>query len=196
MKILALSDEEVKAYWDCYKPGIFDEFDLIIACGDLSGHYLSFIATFAHAPVLYVNGNHDGKPEAPVPEGCICIEDTVYNFKGVRILGLGGSMRYNNGPNQYTQSEMNKRVRRLKMKLLFSKGFDILVTHAPAYQLNDGDDLPHRGFAAFNRLLDKYKPKYFLHGHIHLSYGGKSKRVSQYNETTVINAYSRHIFEY
>lgn len=195
MKILTIADEESKAYWDYYKPGMFDEFDLIIACGDLSPHYLSFIATFAHAPVLYVNGNHDGKPDTPQPEGCICIEDKIFNYKGIRILGLGGSMRYKNGPNQYTQKEMNKRVRKLKFSLMRNKGFDILVTHSPAYQINDGTDLPHTGFTAFNTLLDKYSPKYFLHGHVHLNYG-KYQRIIEYNNTTIINAYIRHIFEY
>ncbi len=196
MKILALSDEEDKLYWDFYKPGMFDDIDLIIACGDLSPHYLSFIATFAHAPVLYVNGNHDGKPEAPEPEGCICIEDTIYNFNGIRILGLGGSMRYKNGPNMYTQREMRSRVRKLWFKLWRSNGFDILVTHSPAYKLGDGDDLPHTGFAIFNELLDKYSPKYFIHGHVHLNYGSKFKRISEYNDTTIINAYIKHLFKY
>ncbi len=196
MKILALSDEEDKLYWDFYKPGMFDDIDLIIACGDLSPHYLSFIATFAHAPVLYVNGNHDGKPEAPEPEGCICIEDTIYNFNGIRILGLGGSMRYKNGPNMYTQREMRSRVRKLWFKLWRSNGFDILVTHSPAYKLGDGDDLPLTGFAIFNELLDKYSPKYFIHGHVHLNYGSKFKRISEYNDTTIINAYIKHLFKY
>lgn len=196
MKILVLADVESKLYWDHYKEGMFDGIDLIIACGDLSAHYLSFIATFAHAPVLYVNGNHDGKPEAPVPEGCICIEDKIYKFNGIRIMGLGGSMRYRNGPNMYTQKEMRRRVRKMWFKLKFNKGIDILVTHSPAYNLGDGEDLPHRGFAVFNTLLEKYKPKYFLHGHVHLNYGGDFKRINKYNETTIINGYEKYLFEY
>lgn len=196
MKILTISDEESKAFWDYYRPGIFDEFDLIISCGDLSPYYLSFIATFAHCPVLYVNGNHDGKRETPDPEGCICIEDSIYTFNGIRILGLGGSMRYNTGPNQYTQKEMKRRVRKLRFRLMKSKGFDILVTHSPAYKINDGEDLPHSGFIAFNDLLDKYSPKYFIHGHVHQNYGNGFKRVSDYNDTTIINSYIKHVFEY
>lgn len=196
MKILVLSDEESKLYWDFYKPGTFDGIDLIISCGDLSPHYLSFIATFAHAPVLYVNGNHDGKPETPVPEGCICIEDKIYNFNGIRILGLGGSMRYKDGPNMFSQREMRSRVRKLKFRLWRSKGIDILVTHSPAYKLGDGEDLPHTGFAVFNELLDKYSPKYFLHGHVHLNYGSKFQRITKYKDTTIINGYIKHLFEY
>lgn len=195
MKILAIADEESKMLWDHYQPGMLDEYELIIACGDLSPHYLSFLATFTHAPVIYVNGNHDGKPGAAEPDGCICIEDDIYNFKGVRILGLGGSMRYKDGPNQYTQREMNRRVRKLWLKLLKNRGFDILVTHSPAFDINDGKDLPHRGFKAFNKLLDKYHPRYFIHGHVHLNYG-KYKRVIEHNGTTIINAYTKHVFDY
>ena len=192
MKIMVLSDEESKAYWDYYKPGMFNDIDLIISCGDLSPHYLSFIATFAHAPVIYVNGNHDHEP----PEGCFCIENKIFKYNGIRILGLGGSMRYKPGDNQYTQQEMTKRVRKLTFDLWREGGFDILVTHSPAYKLNDGDDLPHTGFCAFNALLDRYHPKYFLHGHVHLNYGSKYKRISSYKDTIIINAYRNYVFEY
>lgn len=75
-------------------------------------------------------------------------------------------------------------------------GFDILVTHAPAFQLNDGEDLPHRGFKVFRKLMERYKPKYFLHGHVHLNYGMGNKREDTFKDTKVINAYERYIFEY
>ena len=91
---------------------------------------------------------------------------------------------------------MNRRVRKLWWKLWRKKGFDILVTHAPAYQLNDGMDLPHQGFTAFRSLMEKYKPKYFLHGHVHLNYGRRHKRYDQYEETQVVNAFERCIIEY
>lgn len=44
--------------------------------------------------------------------------------------------------------------------------------------------------------MEKYKPKYFLHGHVHLSYGGAHKRCDKYQSTNVINAYERFIFDY
>ena len=114
---------------------------------------------------------------------------------GVRILGLGGSVRYKPGIHQYTQREMRRRIWKLWWRLKYHKGFDILVTHAPAYQVNDGDDLPHRGFDAFRTLMEKYKPAYFLHGHVHMNYGRKFPRLSSYNETQVINAYEKYIFD-
>jgi len=199
MKILVLADTESKYLWDFYEKEKLENIDLIISCGDLKASYLSFLATFTTAPVLYVCGNHDSSYAKKPPEGCICIEDDIYVFNGIRILGLGGSQCYNFGPHQYTQKDMYKRVQKLRRKLRRHKGFDILVTHSPAYRLHDGEDLPHTGFQAFHDLLVKYKPRYFIHGHMHMNYGHRMRQYREYpyNEyTTVINAYERYEFEY
>ena len=196
MKILALADEESAYLWDYFEKSKLEGIDLIISCGDLNPKYLSFLATFTKAPVIYVHGTHDKKYKNIPPEGCICIEDEIYVYKGVRILGLGGSMKYNSDECQYTEREMRKRVRKLRWKLFRSKGFDILVTHAPAFGLNDGEDLPHRGFQVFNTLIEKYNPKYFLHGHVHMRYGRKHVRFDTCKDTKVINAVERCVFEY
>ncbi len=197
MNVLVLADEESKYLWDYFEKSKLDNIDLIISCGDLKPQYLSFLATFAKVPILYVHGNHDEIYDTTPPDGCICIDDDIYVYQGIRILGLGGSKNYNYGTYQYTEQEMAHRVRKLWFKLRKNNGFDILVTHAPAYQLNDGEDLPHSGFKIFRNLLDKYKPKYFLHGHVHLNYSWKQQRECIYNEhTTVINGFEKYIFEY
>ena len=198
MKILLLSDVESKYLWDFFEKSKVKDIDLIISCGDLKPSYLSFLVTLANVPVLYVHGNHDGRYERTPPEGCTCIEDDIFVYNGVRILGLGGSMQYNYGPHQYTEKQMCTRVRKLWFKLWKHHGFDILVTHAPAYRYNDGEDLPHTGFQVFHKLLQKYHPRYFVHGHVHMNYNwrGKKSRESAYDEhTTVINAYERYIIE-
>ncbi len=195
MKILFLADEESKAYWDFFRKEDFEDIDLIISCGDLKASYLSFLATMTSIPVLYIHGNHDDSYGRKPPEGCICIDDKVYKYNGVRILGLGGSYRYKEGINQYTDDEMKKRVKKLGLKLRFSKGIDILVTHSPALGLHDDEDLCHRGFAVFNDLMEKYKPKYFVHGHVHMNYGRKFPREDIVGETHVINAYEKYVVE-
>ena len=86
MNIMIFADQESKLLYEYYDPERMKDIDLIISCGDLPPEYLTFFATLCHAPLLYVKGNHDGKYEQP-PEGCICIEDNIYVYKGVRILG-------------------------------------------------------------------------------------------------------------
>lgn len=195
MKILFLADEECKTYWDYFRKEQFEGIDLIISCGDLKSEYLSFLATMVPIPVLYVHGNHDDKYKAKPPEGCICIENKIYNFNGVRILGLGGSHRYKDGDNQYTEAQMMRRITKMKLKLTVNRGFDILVTHSPAYGFHDGEDQCHRGFEAFNRLIKTYHPKYFVHGHVHMNYGRQYPRVDAIGDTQVINAFERYILE-
>lgn len=196
MKILAIGDEESKYLWDFFDKSKLKGIDLIISCGDLDPRYLSFLATFSNVPVLYVHGNHDEIYETVPPEGCICIEDKVYVHNGVRIMGLGGSMRYRPGSHQYTEMEMRMRYAKMKLRFQLIGGVDILVTHAPARQLNDGEDLPHQGFQVFRSILDTYHPKYFLHGHVHMQYGRKYKRNDVYHDTQVINVFERYVFEF
>ena len=197
INILVLADIESKLLYDYYVPGSIKDIDLIISCGDLRPEYLDFFVTLGNAPLLYVKGNHDTRYERKPPEGCICIEDTIFVYRGIRILGLGGSMQYLPGAGcQYTERHMKNRVLKLAPKLWWHKGFDILVTHAPARHINDLDDLPHQGFEVFRTLLEKYKPKFFFHGHVHTNYSRNFKRADTYGETTIINAYDHYIVEY
>lgn len=153
------------------------------------------MATMAAVPVLYVRGNHDDKYEKYPPEGCTCIEDRIYKFNGIRILGLGGSHRYKPGLNQYTELQMVRRVSKLFWKIKFNRGFDILVTHSPAKGVHDGEDMCHLGFQVFNRLIEKYHPKYFVHGHVHMNYGRQFPREDYIGDTCVVNAFERYVIE-
>lgn len=195
MKILLLADEESKYYWDHFEKEKLDGIDLIISCGDLSPHFLSFLATFSKVPVLYVHGNHDYCYADTPPEGCVCIDDMVYEYKGLRIMGLGGCMEYCGGAYQYTEKQMRKRAKKLENKAKKLGGIDLLVTHAPAYHFNDSNDTAHRGFETFIDLINMYKPKLFAHGHVHVNYGRDFKRESFYAATKVINAYEKYIVE-
>ena len=197
MNILVLADQKSKYLYDFYEPDKLKDIDLIISCGDLPANYLSFFVTLCNVPLLYVKGNHDGKYETAPPEGCICIEDDIYVHQGIRIMGLGGSMEYiPRADNQYTEQKMRKRLWKLQYKLWKHKGFDILVTHAPARQVNDLEDLPHRGVEVFRTLLEKYTPKFFFHGHVHANYSRNFKRVDTYGKTTIINAFEYYIVDY
>lgn len=195
MKILAISDEVSPALYDFYIPGRLDGYDLIISCGDLKPQYLSFLVTMTRVPLLYVHGNHDEIYEKRPPEGCDCIEDKLIVYKGLRILGLGGTPRYNAGKHQYSEMQMKWRIFKLKRKIRKHKGVDIVVSHAPLFGVGDGEDYAHRGFQAFLDFVDQYKPKYWLHGHQHLNYTADKIRLREYNGTQVINVTERYVLE-
>ncbi len=198
MKILVIADEENQYIWDHFDRSKFCDIDLIISCGDLKASYLSYLVTMINAPLYYVHGNHDERYETHPPEGCTSLEDQVIEVKGISIAGIGGSIEYSGGTHQFSLDQMMKRAKNLTKRRLKprAKGFDILVTHAPAKGLGDGDGFVHQGIPAFNWLLDKYKPKYHLHGHQHLTYGANMERIIEYDETTIINGFGYHIFEF
>ena len=195
MKLLLVSDEESAFLWDYFQPGTLDGIDLILSCGDLKADYLSFLVTMGRAPLLYVHGNHDVNYVNHPPEGCDCIDGDLVTVKGLRIMGLGGSMMYSRGPHQYTERQMERRIRRMKLKLMQAGGVDIVLTHAPVRGFGDQDDLAHRGFEAFLPLLYKYRPQYLIHGHVHKRYSSKMERVLHYGDTTIINASGRYVLE-
>lgn len=195
MKILLVSDEESKYIWDFFQDDKFKDIELIISCGDLKREYLSYLVTMIKAPLFYIHGNHDYAYKENPPEGCECIDGKLVVYKGIRILGLGGSMKYKEAPFVYTEKEMKRRIDKLRLKLYLNRGCDIVVTHAAPKDMGDEKDLCHEGFKCFVDIMDKYSPKYFFHGHVHLTYGMK-KRKSQYKSTTIVNAYDHYIIEY
>lgn len=195
MKILLISDVESPYLWDYFQRGRLDDIDLILSCGDLKPQYLSFLVTMGHAPVLYVHGNHDTIYATKPPEGCDCIENKVVIVKGLRIMGLGGSILYSGGEHQFSERQMRRRIRKLRFRLWRAKGVDIVLTHSPARGYGDAEDYAHRGFQCFVDLMDRYHPKYFIHGHVHATYSTNMERVHHCGDTTIINAYERYVLE-
>ena len=195
MRILAISDEPSGKLWGSQCREALTGVDLILSAGDLPPAYLSFLTCFTNAPVIYVHGNHDDIYEKKPPEGCLCADGKILMIKGIRILGLGGCPLYNGGPHQYTEKQMRKRFRKLWWKLRRAKGFDILLTHAPARGFGDMDDPVHRGFFFFVELMEKWQPRYLVHGHIHTSYKVRQSVDLHCGETTIINACGYRILE-
>ena len=157
MKILLVADEESKYLWDYYQPGKLAGIDFMLSCGDLKQEYLEFLVTMGGKPLYYIHGNHDKGYENFPPEGCDCIEDEVVNLHGIRVLGLGGCIRYNPGPYQYTEQEMEKRVKRVEKNLgaqIFDRStIPLTVTPAGAYYIKaigkwQCDILPKKGLAS------------------------------------------------
>jgi len=63
-----------------------------------------------------------------------------------------------------------------------------MISHAPPLGIHDQPDRCHRGFGAFVGFMQRYRPLFWLHGHIHL-YLPNAPRVSRYLDTTVMNVF-------
>jgi len=210
-RILAIADEvDEGLYGDKllnFKP------DIVLSCGDLPWDYLEYIVSCVNVPLLYVPGNHDPVPpplddmwtplraETPArgPQGCVNVDGRIEDAAGLRIAGLGGSMRYRPGPNQYTQAQMRWRALPIEMlaRLRRSDGkrrLDVLLTHAPPEGFSGKyEDLAHRGFAAFNRLIEKLAPRLHVHGHVHPY--GVAQADRKLGGTLIVNAVPYRLLE-
>ena len=191
MKILGIADIEAASLWDYYSPDKTKDTDLIISCGDLNPDYLQFLVTMTNKKLLYVYGNHDIQYEANSPLGCVNIDGRVYEYNGIRILGLGGCMKYKPSSLMYTEGEMKRRIMKVTPQIVLMGGIDILVTHAPAAGYGDLEDMPHWGYKCFNELINRWKPKLMLHGHVHQNYSASFKRTMLHEAGAQIhNCYS------
>ena len=186
--ILCVSDEEDNGLWGGNHNSELKNYDFIISAGDLKAEYLEYLVTMSNRPLLYVHGNHDEQYDNNPPEGCISIDDDIYIYKGLRILGLGGSYRYrDDGKYMFSEKEMRNRIRKLAPKIRKYKGFDIVVSHAPVKGYGDLDDYAHQGFECFKELILKYHPKYFIYGHVHSKYSYSDTGYYELEGTQIIN---------
>lgn len=189
MKVLVVSDVEDTLLYDHFRKERVAGVELIISCGDLKQDYLDFLMTMVNVPMIYVRGNHDDTYFDDPPLGAVCIENKIYKQNGIRFLGLGGCMRYlRDSKTMFSEREMKRRIFRLRPKLAFNKGFDVLVTHAPAAGYGDmSDSRTHKGFQCFNRLMEKYRPQFMFHGHVHNNYGRVKLSSKHPSGTQIIN---------
>jgi uncharacterized protein len=214
-KILAVADEIDEAL---YGPTLDDlRPDLVVSCGDLPADYLEYLVSRVNAPLVYVPGNHDPDLRAPNPgasptlapptplgedgigpRGCTNADLQVVDAGGLRLVGLGGCVRYREGPNQYTQAAMQRRARLLRLRvrarrLRDGRGVDVVLTHAPPLGVGDDDDPAHVGIQALHALVAHLKPSHLLHGHIHPYGESKADRVM--GTTHVMNVIPRRVLE-
>ena len=214
MKILCVSDQiDPLIYTNSIKQRYAD-IDFILSAGDLPMDYLDFIVSTLNKPMFFVFGNHHTKElnsgekekfpyytedDTDHNAGAGHIDVKVLHEEGLIIAGLGGCMRYNNGENQFTDFQMYLRMLRLVPVLLFNRLFrgrflDILLTHASPLGIHDKKDRCHQGFKSFLWFMRAFKPKYLIHGHIHL-YDLSEVRTTKYCDTLVINAYSHYLID-
>ena len=206
MKVLAVSD---RVQEHIYSPAIrarHGDVKMVFGCGDVPYYYLEYIVTMLSVPLLYVRGNHDqpvymsGGRIATHAEGCLDVHGRVVFQSGLLVAGIEGSMRYRpRAPHMYSETEMRGQIARLVPQLLWNRQrtgryLDVLVAHSPPYGIHDRDDLPHTGFKVFLQFMRLFKPRYLLHGHIHL-YRRDTVRQTRVGETEVINVYPYQLLD-
>lgn len=165
---------------------------VVISCGDLPPEFLVYLQRCLEVPLFYVKGNHDIRYEDSPPLGCRNLHASLVRFKGLRFVGFDGSRWYNGGPHQYQEFEMRRFVRRLWWALWRAQGVDVVITHAPPRFVHDAEDLCHRGFRTFNKLIARYQPAFLLHGHLHEQFTDPAQRVTRVGQTQVINCFGYH----
>ena len=195
LKILSVSDKVSAELLEVgEEPRACRSIDLILSCGDLPPEFLSSLRHRFDAPLMYVQGNHDLRYGNAPPVGCTCIDRRIVTFDNRKIIGFSGSRWYNGGGNQYTEKQMQSFIGRMRFSLWRGKP-DIVVTHAPPRHIHDAEDPCHKGFKCFAGFIDKYKPAYFIHGHIHKLFSDDGQRITRVNTTQVVNSYGYYIFE-
>jgi len=196
MKILAVSDFVEPLHCDLFGNSALSDVQLIVSCGDLPPDYLSSLSKAFNAPLYYIKGNHDIRYKSSPPKNCINIHTQVVPFADLTIFGLEGSHWYNGKPLQYSEAQMRKTIRYLRPQLRRYRHLDIVITHAPPRHIHDAEDPCHRGFQSYRRLIDRYRPRYFLHGHIHRRFTDHSDRITQIGRTQVINCSGYYVLEF
>lgn len=219
MKILCVSDQIDPLVYSAGIKERFSEVDLVLSAGDLPLEYLEFIVTCLNKPLLFVFGNHNLKELAfykpgfddrmrhrsaqeeaeASSSGAVHVGSRIHREEGLIVMGLGGALLYNKGRNQYTNFQMNLEIAKLVPHLILNKilsgrYLDVLLTHAPPEGIHDKDDPCHRGFKAFLWFMRLFRPKYLIHGHIHL-YDLADVRATRYWDTLVVNAYSHYLID-
>ena len=208
MKILAVSDRVVEQLYSTQVTQLMSDIDLIVGCGDLPFYYLEFLISMLDAPLVFVRGNHDITPQYTTDgrvlhtvNGGTNLHGQIVEERGLRLAGLEGSMRYRpKAPLMYSEAEMQWEAGRLWPRLLLNRlrtgrGLDILVTHSPPFGVHDRPDIAHTGFRSFLTLLRLFRPRFLLHGHIHI-YRQDAIRVSRVYDTLVMNVYPYRVFNF
>jgi len=193
VRVLAVADEEAPAV----RSRVRDlHVDVVLAAGDLPWDYLESLVSLLGVPAAFVPGNHDpriARGTAAGPRGLVNLDRRSLVVGGLRVAGLGGCVRYNDGPHQYTQHEYDRRARQLLKDARTSGPVDVLLSHAPPLGLGDEPDPSHQGIAALHGVLEALSPTWHLHGHIHPY--GLLKTDRQLGPTTIRNVIPWQLIE-
>jgi uncharacterized protein len=198
IRILAVSDEPDPSLDSSAARDGLGPIDMIIGAGDLAPEYLSFIGDAFGAPLHYVRGNHDvgaawahTEPvllPAPMPDARLVDE------AGLHLIGFSGSPTYSGRGLEVPASGMWRKVLAAWLRAARARPV-LVVSHAPPRDVNDAEDLAHRGFTAFRWLMSRLEPPLWLHGHTALVRRGIDQRSVRHNGTLLYNCTGATLIE-
>jgi Icc-related predicted phosphoesterase len=80
-------------------------------------------------------------------------------------------------------------------RLRYGRALDILISHSPPFGINDDDSSAHRGLLALNFLIRWAKPRYHLHGHMHVYNRNLEVSTTTVGSTQVVNVFPYQVIE-
>jgi hypothetical protein len=156
--------------------------DLLLCLGDLWNVTLEKAqARYAPSKAFGVRGNHD--VNAAFPPGITPLHLRIDGFGGLSFGGFDGSWRYKpRGHHLYEQDEV------ARMLANFPR-VDVFLAHNSPRGIHERDGDIHQGFGAFLNYIETARPRWFLHGHQHLS------STTRIGDTEVVGVFGETLLE-
>lgn len=136
--------------------------DVVLVLGDVTGLDIldvEKLITENNLPCFGIPGNHDENWDPYKGTHIQNLHGKVIFFKGIRIGGMGGSIRYKDSDNPLLTDEEASGI------LEQMEGCDILLTHDGVK--HPEKDFAHSGLAGISEYLEKWKVPYHFYGHFH-----------------------------
>jgi len=177
MNILVIADDD-----SFTKTPTRERADVLISCGDMADQVILQTAEATQCSrVFAVKGNHDGAGSFPTPIADLHLR--TENIGGLSFGGVRGSWRYKpRGHFLYDEDEVAE-------FLATFPPVDVFVAHNSPRHIHDRDDEVHLGFEAFVGYIRRAQPRFFFHGHQHIS------EETRIDETRVIGVYGQQRFD-
>lgn len=207
MRLVVTSDTHKPV--DIHRQGWFPDGDVFIHAGDLmrSGYVtewypmVDWLSRLPYKIKLFVPGNHDFHLQVyPGP----ALQEL--RQAGVTVIGLPGNSNYSSFklPNDMSvlglpyvtnlpRWAFNINEKDLDYHLNTVGGHDIIVSHMPSYGVLDSiAEGRHVGSRVYKRYQAKHKPKYWISGHIHESYGTMESNGTKFYNVAMCNRDYQH----
>jgi len=189
IRILAASDEQDPALDHDANREALGRIDLVVGCGDLSPEYLAFLGDAFTAPFVYLRGNHDHGGPWPalhkLPVASAGVDEQT--LAGVTLLALPWPSVGRGITRREEGAAWRQIVGVLGVRLLWPRSRPWLVfSHAPPRDAGDTPgDAYHVGFAAYRMVLERLRPRLWLHGHT--TRASTTSLLVDHGPTTLVN---------